>query len=236
MRWTKRNLHAALNVADHVQDHFLFLFQDWWKENVYVRPEDADNSHWINEFFNDIGPNFEHFSYDYHWQDKEWVIRYKGTEYRFEQNWPYEYVEEEPDLEMLWHCGYYDGPLNGMALYNGEFVWFDHDKYGDRCDDDDLCPDYGSRTYNVYAISEEDLKTQFAIHERFEKYVGKHSNYGVNYAPYEGKSREELDKFYKWKKKQPSKDLTKGKLLGNFSYVQFRKPRPLSPATKEGTV
>ena len=236
MKWTKRTLFAAMHVEDHLQSHFLDLFQDWWKENIYVRPKDADGGHYIHEFFDNIGPNFEHFSYEYRYREKEWLIRYKGEEYRFPETWPYENLEEEPDLEMLWHRGYYDGPLSGMALYNGQFVWFDCAAWGGWGDSDDLCPDYGSRTYNVYEISDKDLKTQFDIHERFEKYVGKHTNYGVNYAPYEGKSQRDLDKFYNWKKKQPSKDMTKGKLLGTFSEVQFRRPRPLPHTSPEGKI
>lgn len=28
------------------------------------------------------------------------------------------------DLKMLFHCGFYDVPLNGLAVYNGEEVYF----------------------------------------------------------------------------------------------------------------
>ena len=227
MKWTKRNLFAALNIEDDIRDHFLDLFQEWWEKNVC---EEKDRMKQISLFFEDIGPNFQNFSYDYDYRSREWVIEYKGTEYRFPENWPYEEVDKEPDLEMLWHSGYYDGPLSGMALYNGNFVWFECDQWGDRYDNPDPCPDYGMRTYTLYELSEMDLKNEFDIHERFRKYVGHHTDYGVNYAPCDGKARSVLDKFYNWRKKHPSKDLKKNKQLGTFALCQFRRPRPLPPS------
>ena len=29
-----------------------------------------------------------------------------------------------PDLVLLWHCAFYDHPLDGVAVYKGEPVWF----------------------------------------------------------------------------------------------------------------
>lgn len=237
MKWTKRNVFTALNIEDDIRDHFLELFTDWWKDNVYVRPEDANNTHWIGEFFDNVGEgNFEHFTYDYDWKTKEWIIHYNKTEYRFPENWPYEDVDKEPDLEMLWHSGYYDGPLSGMALYNGKYVWFECDQWGECIDNDDPCPDYGMRTYTLHELSEGDLKDQFEAHERFRKYVGHHTDYGVNYSPYEGKPSNILDKFYNWMKRRPQKDFKKNKVLGTFAICQFRRPRPLPQTKKEGKV
>lgn len=39
-------------------------------------------------------------------------------------------IPMDVELKMLWDHSYYDGPLSGVALYNGEQVWFTVHHYG----------------------------------------------------------------------------------------------------------
>ena len=126
-------------------------------------------------------------------------------------------LDEQPDLEMLWHCGFYDHPLNGVAKYNGEYVWFDI-----IYDEDDYADDY-----DIYKLSEEDIAYEKAIHEKFQRNVGYHCDHEPKvHKEFEGKSKTLFDEFYNWveklKKDKPRKDYTKNEKLGTFGYYQFR--------------
>lgn len=76
-------------------------------------------------------------------------------------------------VRILWHSGYYDGPMSGVAEYNGEKVYFN------------LLKEYESkklrkdvwRTYNLYKITPELLKDILYWHEEFRLFVGEHCDY-----------------------------------------------------------
>lgn len=221
MKWTKSNVHHTMLAFDRLEDHIFDCFLHWWEQQHGVLK--SATPEW-EEFWDGMYTLNNHSFFDWDWKTNEWIVHKGEEDYRFPENWVYENLEEEPDLEMLWHSGYWDGPLNGMALYNGQYVWFDchSDEYEE--------PYYGMRVYRLYELSKKELKDEFDHHSKFREYVGHHSDYGANYAPYEGKSEQELDKFYKDPKmKRPSKDFKKNKVLGEFTEVQFRRERPLPP-------
>jgi hypothetical protein len=215
-------------MYDLLENHAFDAFYFWWEQQ---HGEFKPNTPEWDNFWEGMNTLNDGTFFNFDWETEEWVINKGGEEYRFPRSWLYEELQDEPDLVMLWHAGYYDGPLNGMALYNGQYVWFD-------CFSDDYQePYYGMRVYRLYELSEKEMKEQFNHHSKFRKYVGHHTDYGSAYAPFEGKSREEMDKFYKDPKRiQPSKNFTKNKMLGEFTDVQFRRDRPLSSKTQEGTV
>ena len=89
-----------------------------------------------------------------------------------------------PKLEgrprLLYHSGYYDGPLSGMCLYNDERHWFN-------CVEDELdFTDPNTKEYlrgRVYVVVKPDLdelKKENVRHALFEKYVGTHTRYDAD--------------------------------------------------------
>lgn len=133
------------------------------------------------------------------------------------------YDKDDLKLSFLWHCGYYDGPMNGMALYNGQKVWFD-------MDEDSYDNIFFMRTYKIYELSDEDIEELETSHARFQRDVGYHTDYGEVYAPFEGvKNKPNFEKYYERAKKlfKKRKDFTKNKCLGTFDRCQFSGKRLL---------
>ena len=72
-------------------------------------------------------------------------------------------------FRVLYHLNYYDGPISGVCLWNGETHYFE-------CRD----PDSMSRTYIVYKTPSTDMDIISKNHELFSKYVGTHTEYDEN--------------------------------------------------------
>ncbi len=106
---------------------------------------------------------------------------------------------EQPDLRMLWHNGYYDGPLSGMCKWDGKLYYFDV------AYDDEEESELDYRKYNLYELTQEELEEELRTHRLFETNVGYHSNYGDRYREYG--------------------DNDKPKWCPNFLYKQWRKAR-----------
>lgn len=66
---------------------------------------------------------------------------------------------------VLWHCGYWDGPLSGVCLVGGRLHWFETDD--DPLDDE--------RTYLVYELTDAEARVEVERHFRFEQHVGLHT-------------------------------------------------------------
>ena len=67
-------------------------------------------------------------------------------------------------LELDYYINYYDGPMTGMARYDGRRLWFDLDA-------EDYEGDRRIRTFKVYQPSEQQLKEHDYWHGEFQKYV-----------------------------------------------------------------
>ena len=101
---------------------------------------------------------------------------------------------------MLWHAKYWDGPLSGYVLLDGEDgYWVDciDDRWEERPDDaDESCKGEGAfpgcdeypgggrccmtiydRVYLVYKLTSEQDKVEKTIHALFRKWVGTHTAY-----------------------------------------------------------
>ena len=63
------------------------------------------------------------------------------------------------DIECLWHCGFWDGPLSGICLYEGEKCWFDMVKEYNN----------GSRTFKIVRLTQEQFKEEEYWHDLFER-------------------------------------------------------------------
>lgn len=120
------------------------------------------------------------------------------------------YDDKQPDLEMLWHSNYHDGPLSGMAKYDGEYVWFD-------ILDEDI---YGTRFFGLYQLSEEDQQILFSRHELWTKYIGRHCEHHPDqYADY---GTGDFEKYNEAIKTLPNVDPVKGEKVGGAYWFQFK--------------
>ena len=101
-------------------------------------------------------------------------------------------------VKLLWHHGYWDGPLSGASIFEGERLWFS-------------CSDEGTkhRKFVLLRLSEEQWKDIDFRHGMFQDYVGTHTDYdesGKREIGRDLKPRIEPnhDKFYSWAKENPA--------------------------------
>jgi len=125
-------------------------------------------------------------------------------------------LDKQPDLEMLWHCGYHDGPLSGVAKYEGELVWFDCVEMGDWGEDE-------VRSFQLHRLSKEDEIEILRRHRLFNEMVGYHSNHHPDeYKEYACRDKKLFNQFYEISKTWPALNLEKGEKLGVFAWHQFK--------------
>jgi hypothetical protein len=160
------------------------------------------------------------FNYSINYQDKTITIQTKHGLETYPLTDFYEKPKEE-EPQMLWHCGYYDGPLSGIARYKEQIVWFECDNY-----EDELTR---TRTYNLHALTQTQIDEEIYRHNRWRKQGGTHCDYCDDFwdpdAPELKKVSTLLQDFYDWIKQNPREKLTDGKILGTFDDVQFQKER-----------
>ena len=117
------------------------------------------------------------------------------------------------NLEVVFHMGYYDGTLNGVAKLDGELIWFEY--VGDPFSGEE-------RVFGLYRISEEDMKTLLVRHEQFQECVGYHTDHHPDvYKPFKMKSRKKFDEFYEYSNTRKSMDLTHTK-IGEAKAHEFK--------------
>lgn len=150
-------------------------------------------------------------------------------------------LEDGPDLEMLWHCGYWDGPLNGVALYKGEVVWFeciaDHGM-----DDESDYPLWGLREYSLHQLTEDQKMHLVFDYTLFREMVGPHCDHRPEFHDWFERN-ENFEFFYNNLKECRKKhahlwdtDYKKGKKLGVFEHHEFKnynRPRVACTAKTE---
>lgn len=99
---------------------------------------------------------------------------------------------ELPKLEswrMLYHSGYWDGPLSGMILFEMERHWFELcDDMLDHSEEPEFAPWFSddcpegfevpwTRRYLVYRLTPEQLSSVDSMHADFNALVGFHCDY-----------------------------------------------------------
>lgn len=118
---------------------------------------------------------------------------------------------ESKEVRKLWAAGYYDGPLSGMCLVNGDKCWFDHladypDEHPEFYDEDnnDTWADLPwGRRYLVWKLTPEQIENLEYNYSIFQKMVGTHMDYDENGnrqvgGVYSGDATPEtLEKYYK---------------------------------------
>jgi len=135
-------------------------------------------------------------------------------------------------IELKYHSGYWDGPLSGVCLYQGERLWFNsvHD-YHSKTEEDKYLD---MRIYALHRLTVEEWKQEDYWHDLFKKHVGTHTSYKEGKRTY-GKvhSSKTHGLFYEPSKKareggtRKAKDLNDKNLIGYFdrSEMKFRKTK-----------
>lgn len=113
----------------------------------------------------------------------------------------------DPDIvehaTMLWYSDYYDGPITGLAEYQGKKVWFNWFEDAPLTD---------LRIYNFHEMTDEEVEYEEADHQRFRDLIGKHCDYGdkegsVNYTD------ESFEEYYHSPEKTIERDYTTNKVV-----------------------
>jgi hypothetical protein len=77
---------------------------------------------------------------------------------------PHNTIRVSPDtIEYVWHSGYYDGPITGLARFNDDIYWFEYD--------------YQARNYALSPLRGLKKLRILARWKWFEICVGKHCSY-----------------------------------------------------------
>jgi hypothetical protein len=188
---------------------------EWRLKNAgckrHCNKDDPEYDNWHKVWLELLHTMPNHYDW-YPTNDNMIVVSFGNDE---EETFPLDLVvqdlDKEPELKMLWHSNYWDGPLSGMAKYNGEDVWFEC------CNEDD----FGDRLFALYRLSEEDHKELFRQHELFQHHVGFHGDHDPNvYQEYKGGN--DPDKYYKLQKKFLKTNKTDGEKLGEAHWFQFK--------------
>ena len=123
----------------------------------------------------------------------------------------YDDENDQPDLKLLWHRDYYDHPLTGLALYNGEKVWF-RAKPADDCIERDI--------FELLQLTPEQLQQIEQQHSVFQTFVGRHCDHDPNvYQPF-SPDPERNSKFYSMK--LPQIDLSTCPIITTVEWFQFK--------------
>lgn len=82
-------------------------------------------------------------------------------------------TEIKTGVTILWHSDYYDGPLTGIAQYNGEKVYFHVRKqYHSQKMSKQVY-----RTFDLFRMTKEQWDDILFWHEEFRLFVGTHCDY-----------------------------------------------------------
>jgi hypothetical protein len=88
---------------------------------------------------------------------------------------------DEKEVRFLWHCAYFDGPRDGVLLYQEKPHWFqiednDADFRGHVDSEGQKWKDWYAR-FLVIALTEEQFQEEAYWHELFKQKVGEYSDY-----------------------------------------------------------
>lgn len=135
---------------------------------------------------------------------------------------------------MLWETDHWDGPLSGIALYQGRKVWFECIDWGGyqfpnkSMMDKDPSLDQSSRyyiprTFGLYELTAQELSLQEEIHRRFQQCVGYHWDHNPKVArPHPKGNTKDHHDFYEWMKTVPPRQYTDRPEISCFREDEFR--------------
>lgn len=73
------------------------------------------------------------------------------------------------EVRLLWHTSYYDGPLEGMARYDGRHHWFALGPGSQEAD--------ARREFVLYPLTDAEITAEIEDHRLFRELVGAHCDY-----------------------------------------------------------
>ncbi len=237
----KTRLFKQSMQADSIRS---FIFDRWfdWK----CRQEGAERGYGAPQepWMDIIGKMPNHFDWNPWSEDRTMMeISWDGGKELVPLTEFYDDEDEQPDLVMLWHEGYWDGPMSGVATLDGELVYFDMKGCDDPDDEYDESMDY--RRYAVYRMTEEEKAYKLKSHHEFQTHVGYHCDYGEVYLDYKADEKPRwlpkklwrmwreilFRKFYWWtaaaRKREAEKHLKnltdEDKIIGIYDECQFKR-------------
>jgi hypothetical protein len=116
------------------------------------------------------------------------------------------------NVRLLWHSGFWDGPLSGMLEYDGEHCWFE--MFSENEDDEQTW----YRRFVILRLSPDQLADENRWHDLFRKHVGGHTDYDSEQKRSHDtiKSKEQWSQFYDEYKARPEPDYSSNLVIGWF--------------------
>ena len=138
--YTQEEFWRMYGAHERFESTLVFAWFDWRQQ------QDKD---WM--------PNGD-YSVEYDYKTREVVATSRFGEDRI----PVEelYTKSDTEIEMQWANDWYDGPLSGVAVYNGNHVWYQVSDWSH----DNL---FNIWIYRVYELSEEQYQDELHWHNRF---------------------------------------------------------------------
>jgi hypothetical protein len=130
------------------------------------------------------------------------------------------------ELRIMWHCGYYDGPLDGVIQFRNKAHWFFilHDDYVAqiRVDDEEAKWQDLYQRFLLIELSQEQFQEEKYWNELFRVNVGTYWDYDENGKRkkdgyFKPKTQHKL--FYDAAKKRLPCDYSNNKIVGWFEWV-----------------
>lgn len=125
------------------------------------------------------------------------------------------------EITLLWHLGFHDSYLSGIAKYQDQYVYIncieENDLYYQQMMEEVEEITEWFRKFHVIELSAEQLDFELTKHKDFETFVGTHTNYDKNGKRSNGalQPREKWDLFYK-KYQNCKTDYSQNKVIGFF--------------------
>jgi hypothetical protein len=111
------------------------------------------------------------------------------------------------EIRLLWCFDFWDGPINGMCLYENRKYWFDMLDAGENGDS-------APRRFLVLDLSTQQLAEEERWHDLFRAKVGTHCDFEEAHP--EVKARELHPEFYEAYKKRVKPDYSNNPVIGWF--------------------
>ena len=196
-------------VKESLETHIFDYWHEWRVKEAGLTRED----HGTQEYKDILYGMPEPFVWDIDYRNSNVRIRWCDGEEIIPLSWFYDDEDDQPDLEMMWHENYYDGPISGVAKYHGEYVWFEMTE-----------EDYetGHREFGLYHMTPEKMGEVFRRHREFQRCVGYHCDHDpAVYKPFDCKDRGLFNRFYRTKRKEICLN-NSDNLIDWVSWCQFR--------------
>lgn len=112
-------------------------------------------------------------------------------------------------IRLLWHLGYWDGPLTGIAIHEGREHFFEAENPDEPLSD---------RRFLLFPLSDEEIVEERYWHSLFQEHVGAHTDYGEDGRRTAGavRPRSEWDRFYEPAKERKPRNYREREPVGFF--------------------